>query len=277
MLLLHGLSSSPLELQFIARGLQRAGYTVRVPVIHGYTYGLLGEHPQSVAQWLDTALQNLDVLLAECETVSLGGLCLGSVMALKVAALRSNQLSSVLALSTALHYDGWANPWYTALLPLARYVPFAPRIKIKEGEPFGLKDERMRAWIARQMEEAGKSDAGASVLHVSELLKARELIALTRKVLPDITCPVLLIHAKEDECATPRSSYEVASRVQSSVIRCVLLNDSYHMISIDREKERVLSEILQFVSDTRKIDQIDNTPKTPGVRPALDGRRGIAR
>ena len=32
-LLFHGLSSSPLELQFLARGLQRTGYTVRVPVM----------------------------------------------------------------------------------------------------------------------------------------------------------------------------------------------------------------------------------------------------
>ena len=246
--LFHGLSSSPLELQFIARGLQRAGHSVYVPVIEGYTNGLSQGGPKSVAFWIAGALKELDGALAECDTVSIGGLCLGAVLALRVAALRSDQLTSVMALSTALHYDGWGNPWYTPLLPLARYVPLAHRIKIKERHPYGIKDERMRAWVARQMKELGESDAGASALRVIDLLKARELIALTRASLHDITTSVLLIHAKEDECAQPRSAYEVASRVRASIIRCIVLNDSYHMISIDREKERVLSEMLQFLS-----------------------------
>lgn len=251
-LLFHGLSSSPLELQFVARGIQRAGYSVRVPVIEGYTFGHHLGQPKTVGQWVATALKELDQMLTVYDTVSVGGICLGAVMALRVAALRSDRLASVMALSTALHYDGWGNPWFTPLLPLARYTPFARRIRVRERSPFGLKDERMRAWVARQMKEVGESDAGASHLRVADLLKARELIALVRPSLSDITAPVLLLHAKEDECATPRSSFEVASRVQSSRIRCVLLNDCYHMISIDREKERVLTEMVQFLSHSEE-------------------------
>ncbi len=272
--LFHGLSSSPLELQFVARGLQRAGYTVRVPVIQGYTYGLLGAGPHTVEAWVDTALHEVDTLLASGHTVSIGGLCLGAVLALRVAALRQGQLANVLALSTALHYDGWGNPWFTPLLPLARVVPFAPRIHIKERSPFGLKDERMRAWIERQMRQAGDSDAGASALRVADLLKARELIALTRRALPRINTPTLLIHAKEDECATPRSSYEVASRVQANRVRCVLLHDSYHMISIDREKEQVLSEMLQFLAQTEEPAQPATLAERPNVLSFHEHRKG---
>jgi carboxylesterase len=273
-LLFHGLSSSPLELQFIARGIQRAGYTVHVPVIEGYTHGLTSSQPRHVGQWLASALKELDQLLAQCETVSVGGLCLGAVMALRVAALRSDRLAGVLALSTALHYDGWGNPWFTRLLPLARYTPFARRIKIKERAPFGLKDERMRAWVARQMKEAGNSDAGACALRVGDLLKARDLIALARGSLSDITAPVLLIHAKDDECATPRSAFEVASQVQASRIRCVLLHDCYHMISIDREKERVLSEMVQFLSHSERGAHAQSLPERATVRSLFDIRQG---
>lgn len=255
-LLFHGLSSSPLELQFIARGLNRAGFTVKVPVLDGYTYGTFGSSVTTTAHsWVASALKELDHMLAECESVAIGGLCLGSALALRVAGLRSDRLSTLLCLSTALDYDGWGNPWYTHLLPLARYVPFAKRISIKEREPFGLKDIRMRAWVARQMREAGESDAGAATLSVAELLKARDLIAMARNSLTEVTVPTLLIHAKEDECATPRSSYEIAGRINASRIRVTLLADSYHMISIDREKEHVLSEMLQFlsVSDERNL------------------------
>jgi carboxylesterase len=262
-LLFHGLSSSPLELQFIARGIQRSGYTVWVPVIANYTYGLHSNQAKTVAQWLQGAIHELDQMLAFCTTVSIGGLCLGSVLALRVAELRPQSIAAVLALSTALHYDGWGNPWFTWLLPFARYTPRAGRIRIKERSPFGLKDERMRAWVAKQMREAGESDAGAATLRVADLLLARDLIALTRKSLQNITSPMLLLHAKEDECATPRSSFEVASGIQSTCVRLVLLRDCYHMISIDREKDRVLAEIVQFLAHDRNQNTGSSSP--PGL------------
>jgi carboxylesterase len=246
-LLFHGLSSSPLELQFLARGLQRAGYTVRVPIIAGYSYGLPTQAAVSVAGWLACAQAEFDRFQTECESVSLGGLCVGALIALHLAAMVGPQVASILSLSVGLYNDGWGTPWFTPLLGLARYLPFADRIGIEETYPFGLKDERMRAWVIRQMKALGASSAGASVLRVADLLRTQELRKLTRRSLHRIHCPTLLIHAKEDECAKPRSSFEVASKIGSSRVRCILLSNSYHMISIDQEKALVLSEMLQFL------------------------------
>ncbi|MFZ2387151.1 MAG: alpha/beta fold hydrolase [Polaromonas sp.] len=261
-LLFHGLSSGPLELQFVARGLHRAGYTVHAPVIPGYTYGLIRDHgvDHGAEDWICAALRELDWLAEQCESVSVGGLCIGAILALRVAALRSGRLSSVLALSTALHFDGWGNPWYTPLLNLARYLPFAKRISIREREPYGLKDPRMRAWVKRQMETAGQSTAGAASLRVRDLLKSRDLIAITRKSLQEIKCDTLLIHAKEDECASTRSSFEVADRVNSSRIHLVILSDSYHMISIDQEKDLVIREMIRFLSDGEALAGVTARP-----------------
>ena len=249
-LLFHGLSSSPQELQFLARGMNRAGYSVHVPVMAGYTYNgpdqALGRHDH----WARAALAEFDKLQGQYSSVAVGGLCIGAVLALRVAALRAPQVSAVLALSTTLHYDGWATPWTRRLLPLAAWVPWAQRIGVREAEPFGVKDERMRAWIGGQMREAGNSDAGAAILRVGDLLQARRLIRQVRHRLGDISSPVLAIHAKEDDAASPRSAWEVANRVASGKIRVVMLSDSYHMISIDREKHQVLREMCQFLQDT---------------------------
>ncbi len=258
-LLFHGLSSSPLELQYIARGLHRAGHTVLVPALKGYTVGMAGAYAASAGEWVQAALRAFDQLAKECDTVSVGGLCLGAVLALRVAERRAGSVHSVLGLSTALYYDGWANPWYTRLLPLAPFLPLARRIRVRERWPFGLKDERLRRWIERQMQESALSDAGASTLRVSELIKARRLIVRTRKHLEAIIAPLLLLHAEEDECATPRSAYEVSRRVSSTDKRLILLHDSYHMISMDREKQHVLDEMVNFL---RK----HITGPTPGSR-----------
>ena len=247
-LLFHGLSSGPQELQFLARGLHRAGYTVRVPVIDGYSYSgkaqVLGGH----RQWADAALAEFDAMCGECDSVAVGGLCIGAVLALRVAALRSPLAGAVLALSTTLHYDGWATPWYRRLLPLAAWAPGAGRIKVREAPPFGVKDERMRGWIAAQMRESGNSEAGAAALKVRDLLEARRLIADVRRRLPDITAPTLLLHARDDDAASPRSAFEVARRVRARTVRCVLFGDSYHMLSIDREKHQVLAEMKDFLA-----------------------------
>lgn len=261
-LLLHGLSSGPPELQFVARGLHRAGYTVHAPVIPGYTYSGTQKHTAcySAEDWISAALRELDWLASQCDSVSIGGLCIGAVLALKVAALRSGQLSAVMALSTALHFDGWGNPWYTPFLNLARCLPFAKRISIQEKEPYGVKDTRMRARIKQQMELVGQSNAGAASLRVSDLLKSRDLIALTRQSLAQIQCATLLIHAKEDECASTKSSFEVASRVKAARIHLVILSNSYHMISIDQEKDLVIREMVLFLSNSDSV----------AVRPALE-------
>jgi len=246
-LLFHGLSGSPLELQFVARGLHRAGYSVHVPVMADYTYGLASPEGCSARRWAELALQHFDALGPQYDTVSVGGLCLGAVLALHVGALRARQVATVLGLSTGLHYDGWGNPWYTRLLPLARWVPLAPRIRIREKSPFGLKDERMRAWIERQFIESSQSDMGAAYYQVADLLEARSLIAATRRRLPDVIAPTLLLHALEDDRATPRSAYEVAVKVHASDVHVVILHDSYHLITLDREKQLVLTEMVQFL------------------------------
>lgn len=246
-LLFHGLSSTPLELQFLARGLHRAGHTVRVAVIDGYSHGLPSHKPSEYRQWAKAALAEFDRMKLQCDTVAVGGLCIGALLALHVASLRKSAVSHVLALSTTLLYDGWAAPWTRRLLPMARVFPVLGRIAVKEREPYGLKDERLRAWIAGQMKESGGSDAGASVLRVRDLLEAQNLMRLVRQGLKQINAPTLLIHARDDDCATPKSAFEVASGVSSQRVHCVLLENSYHMISIDKEKAKVLAEMKEFL------------------------------
>jgi carboxylesterase len=246
-LLFHGLSSTPLELQFLARGLHRAGYTVRIAVIDGYSHGLPTSGPNGHAHWAHAAVAEFDRMRAQCDSLAVGGLCIGALLSLHVAAERSAGVSHVLALSTTLRYDGWAAPWTRWMLPLARVLPWAGRIAVKEREPYGLKDERLRAWIAGQMKESGGSDAGASVLRVGDLVEAQNLMRRVRKGLRRITAPTLLIHAKDDDCASPRSADDVASGVSSTRVHRVILYESYHMISIDKEKARVLAEMKEFL------------------------------
>lgn len=267
-LLFHGLSSTPAELNYLARGLNRAGYTVRIPVIEGYSHGLTSARKHGHRDWVAGAVAAFDEVRSEYSTVSVGGLCIGSLLALSVSSARPEATSAALGLSTTLHYDGWANPWTRHLLHVLRYVPVARGMRIPEREPFGVKDERLRALIARQMRTSGSSDAGASQLRVRDLLEAQRLARLVRRSMRAVKAPTLLIHAKEDESASPRSSFEVAKGVSSQHVKLVLLSNSYHMISIDRERARVLGEMKGFLGEhlSPEEDEGGTTPAISGVR-----------
>lgn len=261
-MLFHGLSSAPQELQFLARGLQRAGYSVRLPVIPGYSHGFRTDEPSKAEHWQAAALAEFDAFAEQHESVAVGGLCIGAVLSLRIAAMRRDRLSGLMGLSTTLHYDGWAVPWFRRLIGLHPFVPFSGHIPVVEKFPYGVKDERMRGFIQRQMEGEGSSDAGAAILRVRELYQAHRLIQMARRSLSQINAPTLLIHAHEDEAASPRSAFEAAAAIRSRTVRTVLLNDSYHMISIDREKQRVLAEMTDFLtSESTRHGAI--APSTP--------------
>lgn len=266
-MLIHGLASSPLELQYLARNLRQAGYQVHLPTLPHYSLSMTanpasaaaGTMPQTAhlaESWLAQLQQQLQILHAQHGAVVVGGLCIGAVLALRLAQLQPAQVQGVISLSAALHYDGWGNPWFTPLLPLARVLRFAQSWRIREKSPYGVKDERMRAWLERQIHHAGQSDAGAGSLQVRDLLQARLLGRQARRDLARIQAPILIIHAQEDECASPRSAFDIHAGVRSRDKRLVLLDDCYHMISIDKEKSRVLHEMQDFLQSLVRIPSV---------------------
>lgn len=246
-LLLHGLRGNPLELQHLGRRLHAAGYSVRIPFIgDGFGGGNAGRC-RSWRDWLAHAAAHYGALKESCQRVAVSGLCIGAVLALALAADPDLDVSAIMPLATTLKWDGWGMPWYRVLAPLAYYTPLRFLYSFPERWPFGVKDERLRTWIARQMRETGNSLAGAAVLPMVSVYQALRLARHARRRLARITAPALVIHAREDDVASPRNARWVMEGLGSRDKRLVMLEDSYHMVTIDREKERVARECIAFL------------------------------
>lgn len=247
-LLIHGLQSSPVELQPLAKRLHQAGYTVHVPHIRGYGFEH-GDSPRSVTHWQDwhaKALAEFRTLKQQHHNVAVGGLCIGAVLSLSIAAELGDEVAALSLLSTTLWYDGWSMPWYRFMRHVGYYSPAKYRYKWSEREPFGLKNVQLRKWIAREMSHGDTSMVGASKLNLPAVQEAERLIKSVKAALPRVTAPALIIHAEEDDVATPRSARYVAAHIGSTVVESVTLHNSYHMITIDNERERVASDTLRF-------------------------------
>jgi carboxylesterase len=247
-LLIHGLSGNPLEMQYLAKRLRREGFATHAPQLEGY--GFRGRsNPFATGSWHDwraQVLEHFDELARNYASVCVSGLCVGAVLALDLAAERPGRVAALSLLATTLAYDGWSLPWYQFLAPLAYYTPLRYRYAYRERHPYGVKNESLRKWIAREMSEKSTSIAGASSLPMTALYQAKKLIRHVKKALPAVTAPALVVHAKEDDVASLRSAEFVLENIGSRDVDFVLLHDSYHMVSLDNEKELVASETARF-------------------------------
>jgi esterase/lipase len=102
-------------------------------------------------------------------------------------------------------------------------------------------------------------DAAARSVHptchlmpLSAPLKLFALSALVKPMLPRITQPALVMHAPRDHTCPMRKNVDYVMRHLGSVEkRAVELEESYHVITVDGEKERVVDEVAGFVERFR--------------------------
>ncbi|UXH79230.1 alpha/beta hydrolase [Roseateles amylovorans] len=247
-LLLHGLCANPLELMPLARTLREAGYLVEAPALPGYGVAVeRGGRRAPVARfedWVALATAHFDVLAARHELVAIGGLSMGSVLALALAMKRP--AAALMLLSTSLHFDGWnVSPW-RRLLPLAYVRPLRQWLSFRERPPYGIKNERLRAWVAQAMVSEHVSAAGADQLSAASLYQASRMIRTVRAGLPSITAPTLVLHASEDDVSGPRSVLELQQRLGSTP-EVHWFHHSYHMLTLDNERSAVTQTARDFL------------------------------
>jgi carboxylesterase len=266
-LLIHGLSGNPLEMQYLAKRLRQAGYATFVPHFKGYGFGGRSD-PFATGtwrQWRAQVLDHFDELSRRYRSVSVSGLCIGAVLALDLAAERPGRVTALSLLATTLAYDGWSIPWYYFLAPLAYHTPLRYRYSYRERHPYGVKNESLRKWIAREMSEKTTSIAGASSLPMTAVYEAKRLIRHVRGALSSVTAPALVVHAKEDDVASLKSAEFVLENIGTDDVDFVLLRDSYHIVTLDNEKELVANETIRFFCDrigkTARVPMLGETPR----------------
>ena len=92
----------------------------------------------------------------------------------------------------------------------------------------------------------GFSEAGAARLSMNHLYQATRLIRHAIRNIHAVTAPALVMHAIDDETASPKSAQFVVDRIGSSTVRQVFLDNSYHIITMDNDREEVALETRDF-------------------------------
>jgi carboxylesterase len=241
-ILLPGLCGSELEMGVIPRLLRQSGHSYVIPRIPGYSAhtGL-----KDYQEWIETVDQLVYDLNSSYKSVSLVGLSMGATLALAVSERNAN-IKCLSLLSPVIFFDGWSVPWYYPFLSFI-YKLGVRNWHYKESEPFGVKNKDLRRHIRKAVMANSVSELGAAHLPAKHLYQSLQLVAATKKNLEDITSDVLIIHAIDDETASPKNPDFLISKIASETCRVIWLGNSYHIITVDNEREVVANEVIKFI------------------------------
>ena len=252
-MLVHGLTGTPNEMKYIATYLNKRGYTVICPK--------LANHGESIWVLRDTTWQDLYASVRETlltgeaarfnGPIFVSGLSMGALFALLLADDFKDRVWGVSCLAPTLFYDGWNTPLSKLFFPFA-YTPLRYLAYFKELPPYGIKNEIIQQRIhkyystARLDDIEGAEQYGYPYFPVTLLHQLQLLVKYLNKKLPQMSFPIQLIQAKDDDVASVKNSKFIYDRVRSEVKEMILLYNSYHVITADQERETVAEKVTGF-------------------------------
>jgi carboxylesterase len=243
-LLLHGLCGTPTEMRFVANAMARAGHTVHCPQLAGHCGSEEDLKASTWQDWYRSAEAALDEIRKDCDHVIVGGLSTGALLALKLAADHPAKVNGLALFTPTLWLDGFQIPWYMRFFRLVTFKSFANLFRFATPDGFGIKDERIREFLRSAAAKGGPSvpvcTPGGAALERWRLAK------IVARLVGRVTQPAIILHPRDDDYAGLSNAFFL-QKTLNGVVDLVVLDDSYHLITIDRQRHIVVERTLAFV------------------------------
>jgi carboxylesterase len=226
-LLLHGFTGSPQSLKDLGSFLSERGISVSAPRLpgHGTTWQDLSARTSS--EWTAEAERAFERLASSHDEVFIVGLSFGVSVAVNLIAHHPGRIAGLTSLAGFI----WTGD------PRARFAPIIRRlVKVLPGvgndiaDPSGL--------------EIAYEHLPTAATH--EMLK---FIRRARAELPEVDCPTLIIHSRNDHTAVPRNAEIIAQEVGASDVQMEWLDRSYHVVTLDYDRLDVFQRTFDFINE----------------------------
>jgi len=191
------------------------------------------------------------------DNIFVAGLSVGALIGFMLAHEFPEKIKALNCFSPTLFYDGWGNPKSRILLPLIYKTPLKYWIYFKEEYPYGLKNERLRSKVENFYKDADLFEYskvhlyGYPVIPVSCMYQNSLLAKEVISILKDIHTPLQLLQARDDDVTSPKNSYCIYNGVSSKEKEIIFLEDSYHIITADQERDKVAEKTAVFFDKYR--------------------------
>jgi carboxylesterase len=238
LMLFHGLMSSPQEFGLIAHALRSKGLQHEAPTVPGYTHAEDQMTPNWLG-WRTGAREQIEERTLADGRVVIGGLCMGGILAAAAALEAPERVAGLVLMSPSFEFDGWGLSWTRHLRHMAYWTGLDRFFAMKERAPYGVKNEKIRRWIKNELEQRSQSAAGPSRVPLPALRQAEHMLAEVRARIHELQCPILVIHARDDEVSSLASAQRFFNGLAQVDKELVVLENSYHMITIDNDRSQL--------------------------------------
>ena len=230
-LVVHGFTGSTQSMRDLGRGLhERHGFTVVGPRLPGHGTSPDDMETTGYLDWVGEAERAMHELAARKRRVFVTGLSMGGTLTLNLAARFPGIVHAMapIAAPAGLMNEGIAQ--VLSLNPAPRRVP----------------------GIGSDIKKPGVVELAYPEVPVSCLRDVTLLVAFTRDLLHNVKCPALVIQAREDHVVPAVNAMQIVQMIRSDDIRLLWLNESYHVATLDNDKDLIIERVGDFFGEMAK-------------------------
>ncbi|WP_243556573.1 alpha/beta hydrolase [Priestia megaterium] len=221
----HGFMGTPQSMEYIGKELAEKGFTVYGLRLTGHGTHYYDIEQTTYEEWKQDFLNGYQRLEQECRHVFILGQSMGGTLTFHTAS-QGLDLDGVIAINPAMTSIPSMEPYRSRHTP--RYL--------KEEHP-DIKDPNVHEITYDKV----------PVRSMRELLS---LMDETKERLPYVTCPALVLTSTVDNVVPPENSAYILNHIQSAEKRQHMLRNSYHVASMDFDKDTIVAQTAQFVQAT---------------------------
>ncbi|WP_066303498.1 carboxylesterase [Bacillus sp. FJAT-29814] len=220
-ILSHGFMGTPQSVRYLGAKLSELGYTVFAPRLAGH-----GTHPHDLenatyGDWMSDLEAGYQYLKERCSTIFVMGQSMGGALALWLAN-KYPTINGVITINAALSIPDYE---YLVGKTSPRFLP--------EGSP----DIRLKG-----VQEITYDKVPLRAIH-----EIQALMTKTPTIIPTITQPILCFKSIVDHVVPPSNTEYTVEHVSSIQKEVVTLYHSYHVASMDHDKDEIIKKAHAFI------------------------------
>ncbi len=237
----HGFTGTPASVRDWARAFADAGFTVRLPLLPGHGATWRETNRSRWPQWYDAIENAYQEVAARCDTVFAAGLSMGGTLVTRLAERHPEAIAGLVLV----------NPAYSTTRIDAKFVPYISWAV------------RSRPSIGGDIKKPGVEEPADDRTPVVAFGSLQKLWKVTRADLASVRAPILLYRSRVDHVVDPSSARVLAAGAVNTTIREVILEDSYHVATLDHDAPAIFEGSVRFVRELSAA----NTAGEPGGVP----------
>ena len=235
---IHGFSASPKEMEKLALFINQNGFNVQTPRLAGHGTVPLDLKDKTWQDWYKCVSRSITIASLQYKKIYIVGFSTGGLLALLSTKKECKEFVSVVCINAALHLNDLR---IKTLLPAISF--WNDILKVFNQE------EYTKEFIDNFPENP---QINYNKHYISSIEELNLLMNKTKKVLPKIKKPTLIIQGKDDPIVNPSSGYEIYENIDSRHKTLQIIEAKNHVIVNNENNQELFSNILNFIKQGEK-------------------------